>query len=167
MTTSESDNQATVKDGEYPFYTQDTAVTRDNQGVVGLDKTDTIANYKVTTPANPSPNSIIPLDNNGRIPLSTLPSVLNTQSVVTGSRALGTIYHNTSTTPKIATVSVSLNGDNLQAIADSSAAPTTVVMDAPYNGGGSYTAICFFVILPGYYYKVTSTGTLKSWTEWS
>lgn len=99
------------------------------------------------------------------------------QAVVTGSRALGTAYHNTGKTAMYVLVTLSCtssggaNFGQANALTDSAATPTTVVAST-FNG--STTATVYehlgFWVLPGNYYKVVVTNTtvtLVAWTEWS
>jgi hypothetical protein len=106
--------------------------------------------------------------------VETTPPVPATQSVVTASRALGGIYQNTGTTPRYASVGVIINGGAnvaIQAYCDASPSPATIVI-ASYGAGVTVSTMAplFFIILPGYYYKVvSSSGTgasLNVWTEW-
>lgn len=103
------------------------------------------------------------------IPLAALP--VSTQSVVTGSRAIGTIYQNTTGKPMFVAMQGQGSIANAVYIAttDSNATPTTVVTQSVVPTGGWNSAELFFIVLPDNYYKVTlSTGTptLSYWTEW-
>jgi hypothetical protein len=100
-----------------------------------------------------------------------------TQTVVTGSRVLGTVYHNTGTTPKYCSVTVrstaggGANFGEASAYTDSAATPTTIV-GSTFNGSATITTDqqLNFWVLPGNYYKVavvTTTVTLSVWTEWN
>ena len=92
-----------------------------------------------------------------------------TQSVVTGSRAYATVYHNTGSTPLYVTVTASRSfaGGTITAYVDSSSTPTTGVAAQSANAG--WAAALFFIVLPGYYYKVTddTSSTIGYWVEWS
>lgn len=97
---------------------------------------------------------------------------ISTQGVVTGSRALGTVYHNASTTlPMYVTVTVGItcSGTPATVVTDSSSSPATVVAQQSCSITGS-PAVAYpmtFFVLPNNYYKVTATGgTLQIWTEW-
>jgi len=98
------------------------------------------------------------------------------QAVVTGSRALGTVYHNTGATAMIVSVTMQFSTTNqtIQYLTDSSNPPTTLV-DQLYTGtsgiGGGANIPITFVVLPGNYYKVAQTfgsgGSIGIWTEWN
>ena len=95
-----------------------------------------------------------------------------TQSVVTGSRALGTVYQNTTGRPMLVCVTASANTSGLTAItvaSDSATSPTTSVANAGGTGAVGITVAVTFWVLPSNYYKVSSTAgscTLSLWTEW-
>jgi hypothetical protein len=97
-----------------------------------------------------------------------VPSV-STQSVVTASRALGTVYQNLTGKPMFVSVTVSATAAGVSAYAytDANAAPSTLVQDVVTSVAG-YHVFLFFIVLPGNYYKVTvgGTPTLQIWTEW-
>lgn len=91
------------------------------------------------------------------------------QGVVTGSRALSTVFQNTGTKPLFVSVcSVLAYGGGVDVYVDASATPTTLVAAL---GGVSMSAgvyQMFFIVLPGYYYKAAGTGAAVSvWTEWA
>ena len=95
------------------------------------------------------------------------------QADVTGSRALGTVYQNTS--GKMLYVSVmcsfTIGTTTITAYCDSSSTPTTVVsQQAPAYGSGTMVTNVFFLVPVGYYYKCSySSGTvaLTHWIEWA
>lgn len=96
--------------------------------------------------------------------------VIGSQNVVTGSRAIGTTYQNT--TGKLMLVKVSLRSSSAgvvtSGISDSSPTPATVV-DYWYIPTATNEHSVFFPVLPSHYYKVTisaGTPTLIYWTEW-
>ena len=100
---------------------------------------------------------------------------VSTQSVVTGSRAFGVVYHNTNTTAMFVTVSgtTSTGGDAvlMTAITDSSSSPsTTVAQDQSTLSITGGAASLTFVVLPGNYYEATLSGNgtlaVSYWTEW-
>ena len=98
-------------------------------------------------------------------------SVVNfsTQTDATASRAIdGTIYHNTGSTPMMVTVTLA-GGPSADArfFCDSGSSPTTKVAEFVNAAGYSATT---FMVLPGYYYKVTIVGgspSLLTWIEWN
>lgn len=102
---------------------------------------------------------------------------ITAQNVVTGSRALGTVYHNTGTTPMFCSVTMlctaggGANFGQANAYTDSSASPTTVVGNT-YNNSATVSVDqqLSFWVLPGNYYKVTvvlTTVVLSVWVEWN
>ena len=100
---------------------------------------------------------------------------VSTQSVVTGSRAFGTVYHNTNATAMFVTVSgtTSAGGDAvlMTAITDSSSSPsTTVAQDQSTLSVTGGAVSLTFVVLPGNYYEATLSGNgtlaVSYWTEW-
>lgn len=99
-------------------------------------------------------------------------AIPTTQSVVTGSRALTTVYHNTGTAPLHIAVTVQATSTNsiVQAYTDASATPTTFVVAATQPTNGQYISVNF-IVLPGNYYKVLAVaGSFAAptiWTEWA
>ncbi len=100
-------------------------------------------------------------------------TAISAQNVVTGSRALGTVYHNTGTSPiyVLATLTCQPIAGNAeaQALTDAATPPTTVVAATFENLGTSKQHLGFWV-LPGNYYSitvVTNQVTLSVWTEWN
>lgn len=90
----------------------------------------------------------------------------NTQSTL--SRTFSIVYQNTS--PRSIFISICMNagstGEVFTAYTDTNTTPTTIVTTfSIYSNGGNMS----FIVLPGYYYRVTrsSTGTVLSWSEWS
>lgn len=90
---------------------------------------------------------------------------------MTGSRLLGTVYHNTSINP-IFVVATSYNSNSAaiaKAYTDSSSSPSTEV--AEYNAPEDQYRIAAFWVLAGNYYEITDTdsgtATLYLWTEWT
>jgi hypothetical protein len=89
------------------------------------------------------------------------------QNVVTGSRAVNTVYQNTTGKPMFVDV-ISPLGQNgtMSAYTDSTSNPTTRVA-AVANGSTVQTNLTVsFWVLPGNYYNVNSTGSNGGWTEW-
>lgn len=78
------------------------------------------------------------------------------------TRLLNTVYHNTTSKPIY--VSVSVNGSLVSCIVycDGSPIPTT-----PLCRTDNILASQFFIVLPGYYYKVVTSAPLVYWTEWT
>lgn len=96
------------------------------------------------------------------------------QTDVTASRAINaTVYRNTGLYPIFAVISVisATTGDNgLDVYCDAQATPTTKVVRGSLNAT-VYNDIfnVSFIVLPGYYYKATTVGTLtlSTWIELS
>ncbi len=119
------------------------------------------------------------VDNAGNATVNTLTCVttpcgnaaagVTTQSDVTGSRSIGTVYHNTGSTAMMVTVAISGNGigSEVDALTDASTPPTTKV--GAFAGGVTLLNSISFWVLPGNYYEITqfSTGAVvESWIEW-
>jgi hypothetical protein len=101
---------------------------------------------------------------------SEVPTYISTQSVVTGSRALGTVYQNTTGKPMLVVVSAHTNstGAQMYAYTDNSATPTTVVSKQDQMVASNDMEKSF-IVLSGNYYKVDFTAGVKNlsyWTEW-
>jgi hypothetical protein len=94
-------------------------------------------------------------------------TVVSSQTVVTGSRALATVYQNLTGRTLLVLVSVSFGGANENVQCDASAAPTTVVGSFGNPAPGATDSI-MFPVLPNFYYRITNTSgaTLVHWTEW-
>jgi hypothetical protein len=98
---------------------------------------------------------------------STGSSWFSGQNVVTGLRALGTIYQNTSQKTMMVTVTNNItSGGSVTVYSDSTLNPTTEV--CADNTAATKSPISFMV-LSGNYYTLTTSGTvaLVCWTEWS
>ena len=87
---------------------------------------------------------------------------------VSGSRVIGTVYHNTDTNMMFVTVTADLtgNGSYLTVFVDVAAACTTSIART-INHDNCHKNI-FFVVPAGYYYKVTKFGASASqqWFEY-
>jgi hypothetical protein len=95
---------------------------------------------------------------------------VSVQSVVTGSRAIGTVYQNTTGRPMFVTIGFSASAAtaaDLEIQTDSASNPTTSVIRASANQG--WMSCISAWILPGNYYKTVQTNgcSLFRWTEWS
>lgn len=92
------------------------------------------------------------------------------QNVVASSRVIGSVYQNTSNRPMFVVISCYADSGtgNATAYTDSNNPPTTAVESDSSENGLFYASLSFFV-LPGNYYKVTSTTafTILTWTEWN
>jgi hypothetical protein len=98
---------------------------------------------------------------------------LSTQSVVTGSRALGSNYPNSTGKAMWVTVMLSLpnSGTSVTAYSDSGTVPGTAITVAtnPVSSNGFQTVISLWV-LPGNYYRLQNVGTgisVQTWVEYS
>ncbi len=91
---------------------------------------------------------------------------ITTQSNI--AKTFTTIYQNTGTSPIFISISVNTGtvGENFQVFCDSSSSPTTLILNL---NGSAYDHLLSFIVLPNYYYKLThsSTGSIKSWVEWT
>jgi hypothetical protein len=94
---------------------------------------------------------------------------ITTQNVVSGSRALGTVYQNTTGKPMCVHVAINGAGNAVSAVADSANPPTTTVACAGNGGTTSTNVGVTFWVLPNNYYKavLAGSGTLAIWTEWT
>lgn len=93
---------------------------------------------------------------------------VTTQAVV--SNTLETVYQNTGSTPKFVSIGLTHNGTPAEAtvICDAVSTPTTIILDT-YQATGLVNKQAFFIVLPGYYYKVhvvVAPVTVNVWTEW-
>lgn len=89
---------------------------------------------------------------------------------LSGSKALGTVYQNTTLGVKI--VSVICTGVSalslVQAVSDQNAAPTNIVCQKVQSSTGVGAVTAFFLVPSGHYYKVTAaSGSLSKWNEYS
>lgn len=102
---------------------------------------------------------------------------ITTQNVVTGSRAFGTSYRNTTGKTMFVVVAASQpsNGGSIYPKTDSLTSPITVVGKFCMDAGASPANSISFFVLPNNYYKVdtgsacvgaTTPPTLTYWTEW-
>jgi hypothetical protein len=82
----------------------------------------------------------------------------------TAQRALGTVYQNTTGQPIIVQGWMVGGGSTLTAVSDSSATPTTVILEQDTSGGFG-TNFTFMVASNNYYELTASGGTAVSWTE--
>ena len=93
-----------------------------------------------------------------------------TQNIVTGSRAIGSVYRNTTGKTMMVTVSFdSASSSSGTAVTDSSSSPSTVVAYVATASGINVIFPMTFLVLNGNYYEIVqNTGTLllTYWTEW-
>jgi hypothetical protein len=95
---------------------------------------------------------------------------ITTQSNVTGSRAQGTVYQNTTGKPMFVSVTSVVNANSyMQLQTDNSNPPSTIVC-AVTNSNTSLTATMTTSgwVIPGAFYRAFSGGgTLSTWIEWT
>ncbi len=109
-------------------------------------------------------------------PIATNNSVFGSQNVVTGSRALGTVYQNTTGKTMMVTISAEVTGSTgtqgMIAYTDSTPSPSTIVAEGATTANSSYGKFITitFMVLPNNYYSVNSGGvatiSLAYWVEW-
>jgi len=89
-----------------------------------------------------------------------------TQNNMTSSRAIATVYQNTTGRIMYVTVLTTSNNGTAYAYCDNNPSPTTLVSIC--STLSFYNRTNFFIVVPGNYYKVTtdSGGSLMSWIEW-
>lgn len=115
----------------------------------------------VQTTAATNPNAVT---NQGSPPFS----AYVVDSPATPTRVLGTVYRNTLNKPRFVVVSVSTpSSTTCFAYVDTNASPVQAVASAGEDTVGRVTISLFFIVLPGYYYKVLGGDILASWTEWT
>ncbi|OGN99182.1 MAG: hypothetical protein A2Y89_03120 [Chloroflexi bacterium RBG_13_51_18] len=92
----------------------------------------------------------------------------STQNVVTGTRALGTTYQNTTGRPMIVCVGVSIAAvsGGVSGVTDNATPPVTTVASMAGGNTDSGVVCISFLVLLGNYYKVNSGDTLQRWVEW-
>lgn len=103
------------------------------------------------------------------------------QNVVTGSRAIGTVYHNTTGRPMCVTVTPQVTmaagtQAGLNIFSDASVTPTTQISLILLQTGATAGSTVFvspvtFIVLPGNYYSatqfnLTTSMTIFAWVEW-
>jgi hypothetical protein len=89
----------------------------------------------------------------------------STQNVVTASRAIGTVYQNTTGKTIFVVVTLVSTSGWQYAYTDASNPPTTIVAGVSYNSTAFTLA---FMVLPNNYYKIGTSGSasLNYWVEW-
>lgn len=91
------------------------------------------------------------------------------------TRAIGTIYQNTTGKTVFVTASIELAlASSIEVLSDSSATPSTVIAEAGLaltvaSLAGTITVSVTFIVLNENYYEITASGTatLEKWTEYS
>lgn len=96
---------------------------------------------------------------------------ITTQTDVTASRVLGTVYQNTLTIPLFCSISVTIVAITgaCTAFCDANAAPSLAVARVTNSSAANAdSAELSFWVLPGYYYKISGAGTtFQPWIECS
>lgn len=137
-------------------------------GIPTLDSSTKVVQNPANATATPTASKIPIADGSGKLDgwVTVYPT---TQSVVTGSRSLDTVYQNTTGRPMRVRVQVydAAGGQLIQALTDASNPPTTQ-LDRCYTIGSSQEvgAVDMYV-MPTHYYKVTCSGTptIRIWVE--
>lgn len=163
------------------------------QNLVGSETLNTLQKVTSTSPANGVPGSVtlgdsllseaggnVVLASGGiKFPDATVQttaavsanavSVSSPPSAYVGpaSRVLGTVYQNTGSKPRFVLVTVFVVGNSSIAYCDSLSSPVQTVGYIASNAGINVVGTVFFIVLPGYYYKVLGGTTLEFWTEWT
>jgi hypothetical protein len=97
---------------------------------------------------------------------------INSQNVVTASRAAGTVYNNNTGKTMFVMISWNLGGQNstISCYSDSANPPTTMVAQVADTSNQASTQELFFMVLPGNNYLCSvsaGTPTLMVWTEYT
>lgn len=122
------------------------------------------ANYFLASPNGSSgalsPRAIVNAD---------LPCPGTHQNVVTSSRAIGTVYQNTTGCPMEVSACVGMGVGGYEAYTDSSSSPSTGVAYGAFGDTGGDLCLPFRVLPSNYYKVVLASGTglgIQIWTEW-
>ncbi len=71
-----------VADGEFPFYEMEPEEPKKQKERPILWKNaDTLANYKLSRASAPSPNTLVPVGSDGKLPASIIPVVVGTNVI--------------------------------------------------------------------------------------
>lgn len=141
-------------------------------GIIPIANIPSIPNTSLTAGVGTSAGNLIALNGSAQIPaldaslLTKLP-VFTSQNVVTGSRAFGTVYRNT--TGKTMFVTIAMGNPTQSDIAinsDSNSSPSTKVAETNNPGSSGVSAVSFMV-LNNNYYEAISSSSVVCWTEWS
>ena len=103
--------------------------------------------------------------------VTNLLSQVSAAGYVTGARAIdGTVYHNATARAIFALVSIYLGTStaNYTVMSDSTANPISQISVISTPTAVVDSSV-FFIVLPGYYYRITKAGTatLTAWIEWT
>jgi hypothetical protein len=101
-----------------------------------------------------------------------IPIAIATQAVVTGSRAAGVVYQNTTSKTLFVVATWNLAGTNstIDFVCDASNPPTTLISQISYAQPQVVISQLFCMVLPNYYYECQVSGgtpTLVAWVEYS
>lgn len=79
------DTARTVEPNSFPFYTtnavKESKVSESEKKELWINASS-LANYKVSRASAPSPNTLVPLDLNGKVPLSTIPALAGSSAII-------------------------------------------------------------------------------------
>jgi hypothetical protein len=97
---------------------------------------------------------------------------ISSQAVVTGSRAAGVTYENTTGKTMFVMSCWNLGGKNstINALTDTANPPITMVAEVADTSNSATTVQVFFMVLAGSYYQLqvtAGTPTLVTWTEYT
>ena len=94
-------------------------------------------------------------------------SLFAVQHDVTGSRVLGTVYHNTLSIPMAVSVTCTVGaGATMELISDSSPSPSTLVVGTTNTGSATGIIGMTIVVPAGNYYSATLVGGLGALAQW-
>jgi len=89
----------------------------------------------------------------------------STQTDVTGSRALNTVYQNTTTHPMLLELIIALNNaDSAYVYVGAANPPLDIVARCYDNADIPYFPVSV-VVPPGYYYRVVNAASIVAWWE--
>jgi hypothetical protein len=136
-----------------------------------LTVSGTVNGSKISS--TPAANTVPISDANGKLN-GWINNGPTTQDNATGKRSYGVVYQNT--TGKVMYISVGNSNSGgcfvaLTAYCDASSSPSAVVANLGLTASGpNFSGGLFFIVLPGYHYKVVSGGqcpnNLWYWVEW-
>lgn len=87
------------------------------------------------------------------------------------SRALGTVYQNTTSKAMLvaANIGSSVGNNDIAMYCDASATPTTIIGDSYMSNGSAYQFPMVMLVPAGYFYKITASGggSVSNWNEYA
>jgi hypothetical protein len=99
-------------------------------------------------------------------PLATGGGLTTTTGDIHGSRAMNTVYQNTSGKAMWVSVTLFVNNASCSLMSDASNPPATVVANGFQAAGGAAMWLGMWV-LPGHYYKAVGTASISYWIEYT